>query len=333
MIFRVRQVLAGFAAIWTVTAAGWLVGRWNLLGPRAERVLARLVFFVLTPALLFTTLSRTDPADLATPALAAFAAGALVTGAAGAALARWRWRWPLGETAVAALCASYVNAGNLGIPIAAYVLGDVAAVAPVLLFQTLLVAPLALAVLDRTGGEAQRRTGPGPARLFLFAGRNPIMLGSAAGIAVAASGWRPPAEALRPIELLGSAAVPVALLALGLALAGARSELASPAAPPTPAQAGGRRPASAGRTVEPAYALVALKALVHPALAYLVARLLGLDGPALLAAAVTAALPTAQNVYVFAARYERAEPLARDVVLLSTLIAAATTGVLAAWLG
>jgi malonate transporter and related proteins len=270
---------------------------------------------VLTPALLFTTLSRTDPADLATPALAAFAAAALVTGAAGAALARWRWRWPLGETAVAALCASYVNAGNLGIPIAAYVLGDVAAVAPVLLFQTLLVAPLALAVLDRTGGEAQRRTGLGPARLFLFAGRNPIMLGSAAGIAVAASGWRPPAEALRPIVLLGSAAVPVALLALGLALTG------------------GRQPASAGRTVEPAYALVALKALVHPALAYLVARMLGLDGPALLAAAVTAALPTAQNVYVFAARYERAEPLARDVVLLSTLIAAATTGVLAAWLG
>ena len=310
-----RQVLAGFAAIWTVTAVGWLVGRRDLLGPRAERVLARLVFFVLTPALLFTTLSRTDPADLATPALAAFAAGALVTGAAGAALARWRWRRPLGETAVATLCASYVNAGNLGIPIAAYVLGDVAAVAPVLLFQTLLVAPLALAVLDRTDGAADRRTGFGPARLFLFAGRNPIMLGSAAGIAVAASGWRPPDEALRPVELLGSAAVPVALLALGLALAGPRGE------------------PSAGRAVEPAYALVALKALVHPALAYLVARLLGLDGPALLAAAVTAALPTAQNVYVFAARYERAEPLARDVVLLSTLVAAATTGVLAAWLG
>jgi predicted permease len=331
-------VLTGFAAIWVVTAAGWLVGRWDVLGPRAERVLARLVFFVLTPALLFITLSRTDPADLARPALAAFAAGALVTGAVGAALARWRWGRPLGETVVAALCASYANAGNLGIPIAAYVLGDVAAVAPVLLFQSLLVAPLALAVLDRTDGAADRRTGFGPARLFLFAGRNPIMLGSAAGIAVAASGWRPPDEALRPVELLGSAAVPVALLALGLALAGSRSERARPgAAPATAAQAGGRRGAERGWAAEhpvgPVYALVALKALVHPALAYLVARLLGLGGPALLAAAVTAALPTAQNVYVFAARYERAEPLARDVVLLSTLVAAATTGVLAVWLG
>jgi predicted permease len=314
----VRQVLTGFAAIWTVTAAGWLAGRRNLLGQRAERVLARLVFFLLAPALLFTTLARTDPADLATPALAAFAAGALVTGAAGAALARWRWRRPLGETVVAVLCASYVNAGNVGIPIAAYVLGDVAAIAPVLLLQTLLIAPLALAVLDRTDGTARRRTGFGTARLFLFAGRNPIMLGSAAGIAVAASGWRPPAEVLAPVELLGSAAVPVALLALGLALAGGR---------PDP------EPVAAGRAVEPAYALSALKAVGHPALAYLFARLLGLDGPALLAAAVTAALPTGQNVYVFAARFERAEPLARDVVLLSTLVAAATTWILAAWLG
>jgi predicted permease len=319
----VRQVLAGFAAIWAVTLAGWLLGRRDTLGPRAERVLARLVFFLLAPALLFTTLSRTDPADLATPALAAFAGGAVVTGVVGAVLARRRWRRPFGETVVAVLCASYVNAGNLGIPIAAYVLGDVAAIAPVLLFQTVLVAPLALAVLDRTDDTASRRSGFGPGRLFLFAGRNPIMLGSAAGIAVAASGWRPPAELLRPVELLGSAAVPVALLALGLALAAGRAGGADPADPA----------ATAVRAVEPAYALVLLKAVVHPALTYLIARLLGLDGPALLAAAVTAALPTGQNVYVFAARYDRAEPLARDVVLLSTLVAAATTWALAAWLG
>jgi predicted permease len=309
-------VLAGFAAIWAVTAAGWGVGRLDLLGPRAERVLARLAFFVLTPALLFTTLSRSDPADLLTPALAAFAASAVVTAAAGIALAR-RWRRPAAETVVAGLCAAYVNAGNLGIPIAAYVLGDVAAVAPVLLFQTLLMAPLALAALDRAGGPAGPPRGRARAtvRLFGFAARNPITVGAAAGIAVAATGWHPPAAALRPVELLGSAAVPVALLALGLALAGG----------PRP----GRRPGPALR-----YALVALKTVGQPAVAYLVARhALGLDGPALLAATVTAALPTAQNVYVFAARYERAEPLARDVVLISTLVAAGTTAVLAAWLG
>jgi hypothetical protein len=355
-----RDVLAGFGAIWVVTLVGWLVGRLDLLGPRAERVLARLVFFVLTPALLFTTLSEADPADLLTPALAAFAASAAAAAAAGVALARMRWRRPLPEAVVAGLCAGYVNAGNLGIPIAAYVLGDVAAIAPVLLFQTLLVAPLALAVLDRASRAGGRTAGGSPAdrgrngparlataRLFLFAGRNPIMMGAGAGIGVAAAGWRLPADAVRPVELLGSAAVPVALLALGLALAGRPSGAhppptrAAPTEHPTddrtlaPARARVDRPAD-GR--EPGagerWSLVALKTVGQPALAYLIARhVLGLGGPALLTAAVTAALPTAQNVYVFAARYERAEPLARDVVLISTLAAAGTTVGLAAWLG
>jgi predicted permease len=327
-----RGVITGFAAIWAVTAVGWLVGRLDLLGARAERVLARLVFFVLTPALLFTTLSRSDPADLVTPALVAFAASAAVTAAAGAALARVRGRQPVAETVVAGLCSSYVNAANLGIPVAAYVLDDVSAVAPVLLFQVLFVAPMALAVLDSRDGPARS-----PRRLVMVPARNPVFLGSAAGIAVALVGWRPPEAAVRPVELLGSATVPVALLALGLALAGARPlrrarEQVAPegervASDPAPAE-----PDGGGRGLR--YGLVALKTVVQPLVAYLVARhALGLAGPALLAAVVMAALPTAQNVFVFASRYERAEHLARDVVLLSTVVTAATMAVVAAWLG
>ncbi|HYN96987.1 MAG TPA: AEC family transporter [Pilimelia sp.] len=329
-------VFAGFAAIWAVTALGWLTGRRELFGPRAERVLARLAFFLLTPALLFTTLARSRPADLLTPALAAFAVSAVAAALAGVAVARlWRRR-PAAESAVAALCASYVNAANLGIPVAAYVLGDVAAVAPVLLFQVLVAAPLALGVLDSRrpaadGGQAGSGpdgTGPdgtGPAgtgrrwraarRLALLPTRNPIILASAAGIAVALVGWRPAAGLLRPVELLGQAAVPVALLALGLALAGA---------PPH-----WRGPGSGER-----YALVAIKAVGQPAVAYAVARHgFGLAGPALLTAVITAGLPVAQNVFVIATRYERAAALARDTVLLSTVVAAATLAVVAAALG
>ena len=146
------------------------------------------------------------------------------------------------------------------------------------------------------------------------------MLASAAGIAVALTGWHPPAALLRPFELLGTAAVPVALLALGLALAGQRRD--------------GSSPAARSELARLRWALVGLKTVAHPLLAYLVARYgLGLTGPVLLAAVVTAALPTAQNVFVFAARYERAEPLARDTVLLSTLVAALTMGVIAVLLG
>ena len=42
---------------------------------------------------------------------------------------------PPGETAVGAMASGYVNAGNLGIPIATYALGNAAEVAPSMLFQ------------------------------------------------------------------------------------------------------------------------------------------------------------------------------------------------------
>ncbi|MFD0743758.1 hypothetical protein ACFQ1L_19475 [Phytohabitans flavus] len=44
-----RGVLAGFAAIWVVTLVGYLIGRFELLGPSGPTVLARLVFFVAAP--------------------------------------------------------------------------------------------------------------------------------------------------------------------------------------------------------------------------------------------------------------------------------------------
>lgn len=306
-----RGVLAGFAVIWAVTLVGYLVGRYALLGPEGTTVVARLVFLIATPALLFSTLARSTVADMVTPALAAFVLSTVLVAAFYLLVARYLWHRGTGEAVVGALGASYVNAANLGIPIAAYVLGDVSFVAPVLIFQVLVAAPLALAVLDLT--TANRR--PSPRRLVLLPTRNPIMLGCAAGLAVAVSGWTPPAEVLRPFELVGSAAVPLALLALGMSLPGSRPLAGA-------VDAGAR------------YLAVTLKVLVQPALAYVLARfVLHLTGPALLAAVVTSALPTAQNVFVFATHYRQARSLARDVVVLSTVAGAVSLVGIAAWLG
>lgn len=302
-----RGLLVAFVAIWAVTAAGWLIGRYGLLGPQAEVVLARLVFFVATPALLFVTLSTSDLHEIFTPALAAFVLSTVVVGVLAVVLARYGWHWQRSESVVAGLSASYVNAANLGIPVAAYALGDVSFAAPVLLFQVLVAAPLALAVLEVDGGS--------PARLAMVPVRNPIILASAAGLILAVTGWHPPDEVLRPFQLVGSAAVPTALLALGVSL-------------------------SAGRVGSPGVArgqlltLAGLKVVAQPAVAYLIARYaLGLDGRPLLAAVITSGLPTAQNVFVFASRYQRAAGLARDSVLVTTLLTAVTLVLFAYWLG
>ena len=62
------------------------------------------------------------------------------------------------ETVIGALSASMVNSANLGIPIAAYVLGDAALAAPVLIFQLAIYTPIYVASLDSTTlAEARRR--------------------------------------------------------------------------------------------------------------------------------------------------------------------------------
>jgi len=63
-----------------------------------------------------------------------------------------------------------------------------------------------------------------------------------------------------------------------------------------------------------------LKMVVQPLAAYVVGRFaLGLDAEQLLAVTVLSALPTAQNVFVIASRYERGVLLARDSIFVSTL--------------
>ncbi|MFV2018228.1 AEC family transporter [Micromonospora sp. LOL_023] len=306
-----RVILAGFAAIWSVTLIGYLISRYELLGPDATTVLARLAFLIATPALLFTTLSTTTPAQVFTPAFGVYLLSTIVVAASYLAVAGWWWRRPAGEVAIGTLGASYVNAANLGTPVAAYVLNDVSVVAPILLFQVLVAAPTAFAVLDLTAGGRR----PSARRLLSLPARNPIMIASGAGLAVALADWHPPAEILRPFELLGAAAVPLALLALGMSLPGSR-------------------PLAAGAQSVERVTAVALKVVGQPVAAYLIGRHgVGLTGPALLAAVVTAALPTAQNVFIFATQYHRGERLARDAVVLSTIATAGTLLLISALLG
>lgn len=62
------------------------------------------------------------------------------------------------------------------------------------------------------------------------------------------------------------------------------------------------------------------------------AFLLGMDGHDLFAVTLLSALPTAQNVFVVATRYERGMLLARDAIFVSTLLAAPAAVLIAAFL-
>lgn len=293
-------VLGGFLALTAVIAVGWLVGRVGILGPDASVVLARLAYFVATPALLFLTLADADIGTVLSAALLATAGSAVLTALLYVLLARLGGRRSVSELTVGALSSSYVNAGNLGIPIAVYVLGDASYVAPILLFQVLVMAPIALGLLASSRRDLAQRTSRW--RLMTQPVRTPVVIGSALGLALGASGLTLPAVVLDPIELVAALAVPLALVSYGMSLHGA----------PRP---------GTGDVAGQVWLAVPLKALGMPLIAYGLGRWgAGLDGRALLAVTVTTALPTAQNVFVYASTFHRSTGLARDVILLSTVL-------------
>ena len=293
-----QGVLAGFAAIGAIMGLGFFLAHLGVLRADSQLLLTRLVFFVATPALLFQTLSTAPVDQILSSGLAVAALSFVGTAVVYVLLARAVWRRSTGDTVLGAMSSAYVNAANLGLPITVYVLGTASFIAPVLLMQLLVITPLAFAILDAL--TSKRR--PSLFGYLTQPLRNPISVASFLGLLCSLADWQVPSLVAAPVGLIAGMAVPGVLLAYGISL-----RL-------------GPRPMAGGSGVELAVVCV-LKLLVQPVLAYAVARwLFDLDGRALLAATVVAALPTAQNIFVYATRYDRSTTLARDSIFVTTVL-------------
>ena len=303
------DVVAGLAVFGAVIAIGWLLVRTRAVPADADGVLTRVCFFAATPALLVTTLSRADLTAVLSRSTAVAVAAELAAIVSAWCLHRLVLRRPTAEATIGALASGYVNAANLGIPVAVLVLGDAATIAPILLLQLLVLTPATFTVLD----AVTRRGNPSRLATLTVPLRNPLLWGVVAGTAANLGGvdlkeWGGgyPAQGL---EMLGRVAVPLMMLALGMSLAGAPRPLRSPE-PDASVRGAGRRSGL--------WLAVGWKLAVMPGLAVVVGLAAGLSGAQLLTPVVTAALPTAQNVFMYASRYGAAKDLARDAVLLTT---------------
>ena len=303
------DVVAGLAVFGAVIAVGWLLVRVRAVPADADGVLTRVCFFAATPALLVTTLSRADLTAVLSLSTAVAVAAELAAIVSAWCLHRLVLRRSTAEATIGALASGYVNAANLGIPVAVLVLGDAATIAPILLLQLLVLTPVTFTVLD----AVTRRGNPSRLATLTVPLRNPLLWGVVAGTAANLGGVRLeqwcggyPAQGL---EMLGRVAVPLMMLALGMSLAGAPRPLRN-SEPDEPVGGVSRRSGL--------WAAVSWKLAVMPALAVAVGMAAGLGGSQLLVPVVTAALPTAQNVFMYASRYGVAKDLARDAVLLTT---------------
>lgn len=292
----VSGVLTGFVVVLAIIAVGYLAARIGIVPQGSDELLTRVLFYIAMPALLFITMLGADPQQVFSPLLLGVILSVAATAILFAAFAQRRL--PVRERIIGALSSCYVNAGNLGIPIAVYVLHDASLVAPVLFVQLLILAPISLAALDVLSSP-----GPRSVCTWLTPLLNPIVLAALLGLLLGLLPWQLPVIVHEPISLMAGAAVPLALFLYGVSLQGAIGVGAVRASPEI-------------------WLATALKNLVHPAIAFLLGTfLLHLSAPQVLALTVLSALPTAQNILVYALRYNAGANLARSAILTTTALA------------
>lgn len=312
-------ILAIIVPIFGLIAAGYAARAAGLLGDAVADALARFVFGIAVPLLLFRTLSRAEFGE-ASPFLlwAAYFGGACIVWPLGTLLARKLGGHDRRAGVVAGVAAGFSNTVFVALPAVERAYGP-AGLAPLLVILSvhmpLMTAAGTLLLESASAADTRARTGvPAPrrpvgqilaglARAFL---KNAIILGILAGF-----GWRLTGLSIPPLldEILASlagTAGPLALFSLGMSLRrfGLRGDLGL------------------------AFALVALSLAVMPAAVWLIAAPL-LPPLWTKVAVLTAAAPSGVNAYLFATNVGAGEKLAASTTLLGTLLSVLT---LSAWL-
>ncbi|MBI1495148.1 AEC family transporter [Halocynthiibacter styelae] len=206
------------------------------------------------------------------------------------------------EAAVEAQVATIGNTGFLGVPMLVKLFGATAA-GPVLMVLTLdLVVFSSLIVILITGARDGRMSPAIVGTLALGLLKNPMIVSIVAGLSVSAMGWTLPGPVAEFTDILGGAATPGALFAIGASLAGKSAERVSVAA-----------------------WLSFLKLVIHPLAVYIAAfHIFDVDPFAAMVMVTAAALPVAGNVYILAQHYGVAPQRVSAAILISTVISVLT---------
>lgn len=298
MLSTLNVVLPVFALI----LAGWLARKLKILGENALSELNRFVVYLALPALLFDIIANAKRVDLAQPAfIFTFLIGMMVVFFLTILIQLRRTRH-LADAAIDGLNAGYANTGFIGFPLVIVFLGH-DAMAPTLIATILTVSVLfgVGIIIIETGlqGEIKRRIIF--ARVAKSLMKNPLLISPAIAIFIPISGWTIPGSVNVFLKLLGGAASPCALIALGLFLAGQST----------------KKSKNQNITVS---LLVVLKLFIQPALTWWLAiKVFNLSPLLVHTAVLLAALPTGTGPFMLAEFYRREASTTSKCVLISTV--------------
>lgn len=285
------KTLPFFALIGT----GYIAGRTRFFSAEATAYLTRFVFYFALSAMLFGFAANLDVAAIFDwPFVFAYTLGTGLVWllVAAVALARGTSR----EEAVFEAHTGVIgNVGFLGIPMLALLLGP-QSVGPVLLVLAVdLIVFSSILTMAVTGLRAGRVSARTFGVLAVGLAENPMIVSVVLGIAWGATGLALPGPVAEFMTLLGAAATPCALFAIGASLAGRSAE-----------------------RVEVAGWLALAKLVLHPAAVAGACWLLGVGGYAAGVMISAAALPVAGNVFILAQHYRVAPQRVSTAILLST---------------
>jgi malonate transporter len=302
-------VFDSLAPVVLLIASGYLAGRWRWLAQTAVKDLTQLIFFLLSPALLFRTMSQVRVEQLDFMPVAAYFLAAMMLFAA-ILLMRGFSR----HSAVLALAATFSNTVMIGIALVNLLFGSQGLVTLLTLVSVhaLVLLTMATVVLElavrRDAARDAAAQGKSASMLAIVLQSlkasilHPVPLPILLGLLYAQTGWGITAVIDKPLALLGSALSPMALVLVGVSLAYT----------------------SVGRHWRGALALASAKNLLHPLLVWVFCAWMGVSGLPMTVMVVTAALPIGANVFLFSQRYGVAEDLVTASVAMSSVLALIT---------
>lgn len=307
-----ENVLSTVLPVFSLIALGFLAGRLRWVSENVSKGLAEFTFTLAVPALLFRTMATAElPAVSPLLVWSAYFAAVLVVWTTATVLTVVVLRRPVPDSAPIAMSSGFGNVVMLGIPLALATYGEAAA-GPIALIISVhspvlwTLASLHLAIADRAQASTFAETAKGVARDL---SRNTIILAIIAGTL-----WRFTGLGLNPVvekslAFLGQAAIPSALVALGLSLVGFQIK---------------------GQAMTLTSILV-LKLVVLPVAAWILAiHVFALPPVAAGVVIIFAATPTGANAFLFANQHGRAMNSASGAVALGTALSIVTASVLLA---
>lgn len=288
---------------------GFWAGRSGFFSAEATAYLTKFVFYFALSAMLFRFSANLGLAEIfdARFAMAYLAACAVIYGLyLAAAFLRRR---PLPEAAMEAQCATIGNTGFLGVPMLVVLLGAHAA-GPVLLVLALdLLVFSSLVVILITLGREGRITPRVLGIVGAGLAKNPMVVSISLGFLWSATAWPVPGPVNEFLDILGAAATPTALFAIGASLAQRSAE-----------------------RMQVAVWLVFGKLVLHPVAVAISALLVfGVERAAALVMIAAAALPVAGNIFILAQHYRVAPQRVSAAILISHAAAIVTIPLAIAW--